>query len=497
MSSLIEEKDLFSALILNTDHDDAEIQDVMSNTALFFSRVNQNIFQNEYYAIYEAIKRTRQYGGLIKEVHFNQQMLGNMESLIKNPNVHIGDFAEDISDEYQTKKDFLALCLDTFRELTSTIVSRDDFRVNLELYIEDWAKKRYLQAHTQASTILNIGMQVGKRTLVGPAASEEYYTLESSKIRSVLYSDATQVGRYEMSPEGLEDNRNNANDLTTLYVTNTGVSSIDTALGDVKLGDCIVTVGGSGAGKTRKNVNYIYNGMMRGFNVVEFFLEMSKSQHDAMYIAKHIVEQRYEPNGFITDRMIAEKSYPEKYRDLVESARHDLFTNPKYGRLSTYTSLYLEDFKTVLEQEWDEVRPFHIVSIDYLSRILGRDDKSTTQRLEIFANILANEKINFKGQGFAAIVVEQLKPEIYEKFVQAVKEQNLEKIKEMSLYGTTYSSATVKGADRVGTIFSDDDLKANKTMLYVNTKSRNDLGFGIKKIYASFGSCVYRELEEG
>ena len=115
----VDEKELFRSLVAPEEIEGKVEDEIFANMRLFFNKVPKNIFTNEYYALYEAIKSARKYKVILNYKHFNQILINNIEKLINSPNVIIEDFATDLDNKDLTKEEFIKICSDTYIEISN------------------------------------------------------------------------------------------------------------------------------------------------------------------------------------------------------------------------------------------------------------------------------------------------------------------------------------------------------------------------------------------
>ena len=486
VGNAIVDSDIFASLVSPEDLNRDLEQEIFSNMRLLFNRVPYNIFKNEYYVLYEAIKSARKYRVILNYKHFNQILLNNIEKLIHSDSVIIDEFATDTNNLDLVKEEFIKICCDKYEELSKKDLNTSRFPFNLQLYLEVYAEEALKECMIEMYQILTEGKEIKGKFVQGALEADKYYRGKILPLYDLMEESEEKLSSILVSPEGFEDAKERMKLKSNRdAVSYTGIESIDDGIGSFCRGDLLVIQGPPGGGKTKFTMNLCYKAVKNGHNGLYFALEDTPERYLAMFLARHLFE---EYNCYISAEDLFNESYDPKYKSLVDEAWYDLFYNEKYGKIEVIPPpLFDEDVEEVLNDKWDNLFNFSWVAIDYTSLIDSRVKDNVTQMLSDLMPKLETLTKSFKGQGFLLILPHQLTTDSIENLIGG---------KNTTIVGSADSRAVLKSAQTAFTIFTDEDLKLrNKAKLYC-TKARHSGGFTSKEIYADLGIGFFQDLPD-
>jgi len=489
-NTVITENEIFASIIAPDDLDNETAKEVMGNINSLFGSLSQNIFTNEYFAIFQAIKDAKRFNVILNSKHFNQIMISNIEKLLKSPNVIVTDFASDENDLQMVKEEFIELCCTRYEELQQMTVESNRFKYNLYLYLQEWASEQFRDLYAKAFKITTEGLQIGKTFLQGPKDSYEYYNKKAAEILRTSEFEEQKIPTITISKEGYADYLERQKDPMRLEkISYTGMEFIDERLGGFLRNEVVVTLGPPGGGKTRLNVNIAYNALVNGHSGLYFALESKLERTEALFIAKHLAN-KFGILDVDADAVFG-KTYESDRADAVQAATYDLYHNEEYGKLKLIPSpLYDDEIEGILDAIWDnrdgDGFEFDWICIDHTSLVQSRKYINITDTLTNLMPKLETMAQSYRGKGLLILLPHQLTKE-------AIK--GLLKNSNETIVGAADSTAVMKSAHTAITIFTDDDLKAKDMARIYCTKSRNSAGFPPRNVLAMLGVCEFADLE--
>lgn len=482
----VDEKELFRSLVAPEEIEGKVEDEIFANMRLFFNKVPKNIFTNEYYALYEAIKSARKYKVILNYKHFNQILINNIEKLINSPNVIIEDFATDLDNKDLIKEEFIKICSDTYIEISNMELQSSRFPFNLQLYVEAWAEEEVKRYMVEMYQILTEGKKVRGKFLQGVIDADKYYRNQVLPIYNMLESDGESLSPLLVAPPGFEDAKERMKVKSNReLVAITGVESIDEDLKGLYRGDFVLIQGPPGGGKTRFTVNMCYQAVIRGKNGLYFALEDTPERYIALFLSRHLIE-KYKCEIPADD--IFNESYHPDYKPIIDEAFYDLFFNDEYGKFEIIPPpLFDDDIEELLSDKWDNLFEFSWVVIDYTSLISSRTSESVTSMLVELTPKLETMSKSFKGQGFLLMLPHQLTAGSIEDLISG---------KNTTIIGSADSKAVMRSAQVAFTIYTDDDLRLRNKAKIFCTKARHSGGFGNKEVYANLGVSLFLDLPD-
>lgn len=489
-NTVITEEEIFASVVAPDTLDDETAKEVMDNIKSLMGSLSQNIFMNEYFAIFQAIKDAKKFNVVLNSKHFNQIILSNIEKLLQSPSINISDFASDENDLQMVKEEFIELCCSRYEELQEMPIDSNRFKYNLYLYLQEWASEQFRDLYAKAFKVTTEGLQMGRVFLQGPKDSFEYYNKRAAEILRVSEFEERKIPTITISKEGFADYEDRQNDPAKLEkISYTGMEFIDERLGGFLRKEVIVTLGPPGGGKTRLNANIAYNAITHGYSGLYFALEGDLQRTEALFIAKHLA------NKFgildVDADAIFNKTYETDRAEAIKAAAYDLYHSEDYGKLKLIPSpLYDDEIEGILDEVWDnrdgDGFEFDWICIDHTSLVQSRKYLNITDTLTNLMPKLETMAQSYRGKGLLILLPHQLTKDAIKGLLKGSNE---------TIVGTADSTAVMKSAHTAITIFTDDDLKAKDLARMYCTKSRNSAGFPPRNVMAMLGICEFADLE--
>lgn len=483
----IKEKDIFASVVAPDVMDEVMEKEVNKNIRDLLTYIPENIFTNEYFAIYQAIKDAKSYNVILSYRHFNQVVLNNIEKLIQSENVNVYDFASDPRDEDLTKQEFVNICCLTYEELAKEPLNSSRLVYNMKLYLEEYVSDKIREYTAKSYKIASEGLKVGKKFMQGPLEAHRYYIENTNKTLRLLEGEDKRLENILVAPGGYQDYLESIEDgQKTQAIARTGVGYIDENIGEFRRGDVVAILGPTGAGKTRFAVDVCHEAVLNGKGGVYFALEGHPRRTLSLFIARHLAV-KYNCDR-VDGNMIFERTYPSELDELVKTAEYDLFYNKEYGRFKIIPSpVYDEDIDGILQDVDENEFTVDWACLDHTSLIATRTKDSVTGMLTDLMPKLETMAQSFKGRGIMLVLPHQLKNDAVEALMQGV---------DKTIIGSADSSAVNKSAHVVLTIYTDETLKLVDKAKVICTKTRNTQGFPAIEVYANLSVCVFADLPD-
>lgn len=153
------------------------------------------------------------------------------------------------------------------------------------------------------------------------------------------------------------------------FLCDCGLPFIDSDLGGLYTTQLGGVEAQPGTGKTRFVLGtWVYRAStIYKKNVVFFALEQDKREIEAILVARHVFQLF---NAQVDSKLILRNQVPENCKEMVETAKLDLFESGKYGKIHIEsTVLYLESFLQKIKTIDRLHGPFDLIAIDYMGLI--------------------------------------------------------------------------------------------------------------------------------
>lgn len=458
MSFVLTEYDIFKHVVLREDGD---IADIKNKTRLLLGRLPINIFKDEYYILYKALEQADRYGIALSYDHFHHMVLNNIDDIIKNEEV--GLFTDGDFTDVERADKILDYCLAEYDVLVDAdIEDEGSMMANIEFYVDTWAKEKIREITYNQLDILDEGKKVGNRLYRGAMDSKAYYERAFTVVRSLLEADAnalsdnidTSIDTKEEIKQKLADENNSD------VITITGVDELDNHYKYYR-GEIVVVQAGTGVGKTRFTSNMVYNGLKRKKNALYISLEQKTSRVFPMTMSRHILE-KFGDYPDVDDKTIIHKTYNYDREPLIDETLMDLLESEDMGRIRVEArSIEAEELYSYIEKVWEEGFHFDILVLDYIGLLETRGG-NRYEKLTNAINMLKTECKSFKGQGFLAIIPNQLTPEAEVKLANG-------DLDGMTKTGGSETQYISRASDYIYTLEQDDIMRQmNKMTCHVS-----------------------------
>lgn len=485
----IREHDLFKYLVLQGEGID-ERNRVLKNITMFKAKVPRNIFRNEYYVLYEAITNAKKYNTVLTYDQLQQIVIHSVNKLVERPEIIAEEFVDDVDDVQAVRETLLELVLTTHEELASLdLTDAGEFGLNIELYLKAFVQEKLMEVVTTQYEIAGNGKRIGRDYKQGTEDAHEYYMEQYAKLKSLVTEDVETLANVIRTDTMTTQDYREMSSGQSLHraVTSTGIDSIDAQIRDFRIGDMVAVMGQPGAGKTRMSANIMYNGLMRGNNVLWYPLEGNALQAFSLLLARHILS-KFDDRVELDDRPLYDKSYPEHLGEVVDMALMDFFTNPSYGKVAIKNlPLYDEEVMLDLESEFDNGFEFDIVCIDYVSLIMNKKGEMPSAYLSRLIKQLKANAMTFKNHGYMLLLPHQLTKEVIKDLMRG---------EDTTITGSADTSEVVKSADIALALYRDEEQAAMDRINVILTKTRFARKSAPVEVLALHGKCFFTDLTD-
>lgn len=454
---IIEEGEIFKYLVVNEE--DADYNRSAEYIKRFYGQVSINIFQDEYYIFYEIMRELHKLKVGLTYDYLQMLLVNEIHQFVDSPEVTV--FKDEKLSEREYQERLIDYVLASFESLSDLeLEGENNYLANVKFYLMQWRKSKMLELNTNMGRILTEGYQHGKRFLRGDEHAHQYYIEGYKVIQMVVDGNeellSVDINTAEDTPEEIRDKLKD--ETSTEIMTITAVRELDEYY-DYHKGEIVIVQAGTGVGKTRFTMNMVYNSLKMGKNVLYISLEQKTQRIYPMLQARYILET-YDDYSDLTDKGIIQGTYDFSKQVMVDSSVDGMVLDENWGRLYlTGRKLKTTELYDFLVEVWD-VKNFHfdIVVVDYIGLLATATDRY--RELTDVANMFKAEVKNFKGQGFLAILPNQL-----------TKEDEKELYKgntDTTKLGGSETQYIVRASDYVYTLFQDNDLRAvGKIRIYI------------------------------
>lgn len=233
--------------------------------------------------------------------------------------------------------DTIAKIEDLWRHLsTLTDPSDVDFRVSIDLLVEDYKRNRLGEALTQGIEILTQGYDPGRGRpiLRGPADAITEVRRELAEIEG---KDSGGMQEFDMRTQKAAIMKE-FNEGSHMERMPTGMTPLDAmTFGGIGLGEFWLSVAYTGVGKSMKCVNIGHHFAVTGKNVLYFTTETVASQIRQRLLVRHSHMEKFGVRHGLSSEALKRHTHEnptlseeelEAWHNVVE----DFTTNPEYGR---------------------------------------------------------------------------------------------------------------------------------------------------------------------
>lgn len=464
-NEVITEEDIFKYLV---DSEEQTRQVLKENIKNFFNRVPVNIFRDEYYIIYKVLEQANRYGTFFDLDDIYHILKRTGEDFLHDTNIQIHSELKD----YERLEAIFSTVVYTYDMLQSLDLETDTNRllVTVTNYIETYVSNGLEILYSRTSNMYNGNIK--KRN--GLKYTLDEIRAYKEKVEKMLYG-LLEDDLERLSPEintstmTVEEIKEILNDETFADdVVRTGVMPVDNAIGGLKKGQYLLVQAGSGVGKTKfSTINMVHNAIVNGKNVLVDSIELTSRVVFNKIVVRHIA-YLYDTNEVVSglgEKRFDRGNFTIEEQRYVDNAIIDLVTNINYGKLLvTDEQVDVETLESRLETHWDKGFHFDLYVLDYIGLVSSQRGMNKKEIIAETSNILKRTVKNFKGRGFATIVVSQLSKEaeklLYEGDLNAGK------------YGTADAIEPRRDCDVMLTLHQDDEMAEAMKMYVLIDKAR-------------------------
>lgn len=343
-----------------------------TNRAVLFSTFNPKIFRDENYVIFKVFYSFRDRGVTPDEDFLRMYLLRN-EKIISDAGEYLDVQAYADLDEDPVTGYVMAVIKQYSRLLTMPVESLENFKLLMEKYRLEFMSSALGDAYSKAKTMLYDGIKQGRDFKMGYNDSVAYIKKTMTDIETSV--DSSQgMGIIDASVVGLIDDDQNAPE----YLGDFGlINELNKHLGGIYSSYFYSILAPTKGGKSKFTTRMMHNMIINGTPVVVWAHEGGYAAWLAQLRAVHFdwVYNRKEPDITkhklgVTQEVILRGNYPsEAIRQLEDASRVDLFTNPKYGKVTMVDAAFkvetfLDDIDTAVMQHGAKA-----VLVDYLQLI--------------------------------------------------------------------------------------------------------------------------------
>ena len=479
---VINEVDIFKYVV--SENENNTVSDALANAKKLISRISLNIFEDEYFIMYEMLRAITSYDMAFSSDALYQVLLNNRGMILESSKVTI---SEDVKDPTERFDQIATIVMAEYSDLAEEDLEEHTFNGNMELYVKSWAEVRFEEILYTVQLIRTEGHKVGRDFLRGTTDANYYYQRSWEVVKGLLEGDANLLAEIIdtsiQTPDEIAD-IHDRNETIQEPLCMTGIETLDKEMTGVYKGEMYTIQAGSGVGKSRFAAGaFAKNAVNNGKNVLFISLEQKSSRVFDMFHARHIFDTTGKRT--ISDREIIRSAYSPMEEAVVKEASIDLIENQKLGRLRIEgRQLKAVDVPMFLDQVWEEFQ-FDMVVLDYIG--LLTIEKERYVELTNCINWLKDACKFFKGQGFALVVPNQLSNEANKDLVSGRTE--------LASLGGSESAYIFRGSDVVLTLFADDEMKKDKELDIHIPKMRLGELTGKIRVHSEFGICSFTDIE--
>ena len=462
--------DIFKRIV--ADNDDIGTQEALLNARQLINRIDVNIFHDEYTLLYQATQWAAKNETPLTRNILQQLLLNSSQTILNSDKITIS--RDKQGDE--RFNDILQYTLAEYDNMMDEELPASSYKGDMNLYIQTWANQQIQRVIYDMNLIQQGELRVGRKVYQGMEGANQYYRKTYSMIDSLVNErkDYLADDIDTLTMDGLDIyERVRESEMETDYVSRFGIPTIDNEIVGLKRGEMVVVQGASGAGKTRFTSGTIaYHALRMGKNVAHISLEQVPTRVYPIYQARHIVEQMGTVNN-LTDTDIRRGTYNPEDEGLLQESFVDLAGNSDYGKLKIVgRDLRLDNVDDYLNELYEEF-PFDVLVVDYFGLIGTTNPQSRYAELAEFANRIKSACKYFRGQGFLAVIPNQISSEVEAKLLKGDDRE--------SRIGGAGSQDLLRGSDITITIYETPQMKDDAIMKLKVDKIRS--GASIPDLY--------------
>lgn len=452
------------------------------------------LFRDENYILFSILSS---YRDKIKRINIDEEFiqlyLYRNRKLINSSKTFINihaygdvDGQEDLAYISGVIKHFNRLCV--MEELTE-----EDFETFLEKYLIEFKASEAQKIYAQGAMILNDGLQVGKRKLIGFEDSANYIKRRLADLEGLVDMNvgAGFVSMNDVLRDEVNDGRKHEKIGDFDHLT-----ALTDVYGGIFTGLFYQIIAPPKAGKTKFCTRVCHTVSVKfGHNVSVWAQEGGKEAWTAQMRAIHFdytyntdsIDQKDRKFGIDQD-VILKGVYPDqKLKELELSSKLDLDSNPEYGKVQYIdrpfeVETFIEDIDTSVKENGSK-----LVIIDYLQLIGSSTGVSERERI---ADAYKRLLVYCKKNNVAVLVPGQYTQNIFNEM------RNLSDISNVDMRTSAGGSAEViRTPDIVFALWASTQDLLNNEMKIVSMPCRFAKPFPNISVYADLSVCDFISYE--
>lgn len=230
------------------DNDSMDSQEALRNARQIMSRIDVNIFQEEYSLFYQATKWAAKNEAPLTRDILQQLLMNSAADILNSPKITM---ARDLNSEERFNH-ILQYTIATYDDMMDEDVDSRALKGDMNLYIQTWANQQTQKLIYDMSLIQQGELRVGNKIYRGYEDANKYYRKAYSLIEALVNERkdflADDIDTLTMDGVEIYDRIREA-EMETEYVSKFGIPSIDNEIIGLKRGELVVVQGASGAGK--------------------------------------------------------------------------------------------------------------------------------------------------------------------------------------------------------------------------------------------------------
>jgi archaellum biogenesis ATPase FlaH len=474
------EKRIFSALL----KDDAS---VMERRQEFFGRfADSSLFDNEYFALYEAIKSIPK--RIPNKEYLCTFIRNNRGKFQISSNVDMTSYALGDNNPFD---EYMNSCCSVYDECLTFDTNHVDFVTAMETLKLQYLTRKTLDVLSESTDILLEGKEVGKRKLNGFDDMRQHLVSNLSKLDKI----STVSLRKGIITYRYQDD-STYSDSKAEFICPYGVKALDAELKGIYEGEMISVLAPTKGGKSRFATFLLHQAIVNGKSVAMWSVENGYLAWEALIRARHFewYFNAQETNvGFkkiINNNMILKDEMSDEIRMKEMESWLNLRTAENYGEIANIDEDFNSDnFLDILDAAVQKVGA-KVVCIDYLQLL------TDTSRNKTKTNVIAEAYIKtlqyLKAKKIAGIFPGQFKQVTIDDFKKTKEEDFISK--EMRDIGGE-SAEVIRTPDvNLALYASQNDLR-DGFMKLLSVPSRNSKPFDPINMYTELGSCTFASVD--
>lgn len=359
-------QDVYSPMILRSEDSKEIRRKRLGYLHWFCSTFPQDEFRQEEY----ILRAFAEYCVKL-DVDLNYKYLGtfldmNLTPILTKEHIHVaGTESISFDDPHglaTAKLTTKTVILDMFREMEESEDTLDDFKVCADTFMTRRLNERLTEVLNKTFEMTTTDTNMSAADYAYNAIAELKFVYDRDNLEE-LDEDRTEKDESE-------------------FLTDTPLQFINDDIGGLYATQLGGIEAQPGTGKTRFAFSCIVYRAVTKYkrNCVIFALEQSKPEVKSIFIAHHVFHLF---NVQIDSKLIYRNKVPDELKEMVETAKIDLFESGKYGKIHIEERmLYLESMIGTITTIDRLHGPFDIVVIDYMG-LIEQEDSTDRYRVRL------------------------------------------------------------------------------------------------------------------